>query len=215
MRGCRETGELRENPPTSGISCILAGTTPDIPGQPVNRVDFSLVADNWWNTPNCYTAGMNATFVHSHMNHTTTPVEEFWERRVLQITEGINNLGGLQWELVGCLTIGWGLVYLIICRGLHSSGKYTPLILYDCAAQIIWFTALFPYAVLLVLLVRSVTLSGAEQGLLYYITPRWEELLKAEPWIDGASQIFFAYSIGTGALPALGSYNKFHHNCYK
>ncbi|XP_063238578.1 sodium- and chloride-dependent GABA transporter 2-like [Bacillus rossius redtenbacheri] len=166
---------------------------PDLPWQD---------CDNWWNTPNCYTTGMNATFVHNHSYHTTTPVEEFWEKRVLQITDGIDNLGGMQWELLGCLTIGWGMVYLIICRGLHSSGK------------IIWFTALFPYAVLLVLLVRSVTLTGAGQGLLYYVTPRWGELLKAEPWIDGASQIFFAYSIGTGALPALGSYNKFHHNCY-
>lgn len=81
--------------------------------------------------------------------------------------------------------------------------------------QIIWFTALFPYAVLLVLLVRAVTLDGADQGLLYYVTPRWKELLGPGPWIDGATQIFFAYSIGTGALPALGSYNKFHHNCYR
>ena len=40
-------------------------------------------------------------------------------------------------------------------------------------------------------------------------------LLKGQTWIDGATQIFFAYSVGMGALPALGSYNKFHHNCYK
>ena len=32
---------------------------------------------------------------------------------------------------------------------------------------------------------------------------------------DGATQIFFAYSVGMGALPALGSYNKFHHDCFK
>ncbi|KAG9430054.1 sodium- and chloride-dependent GABA transporter 1 isoform X1 [Apis mellifera carnica] len=74
---------------------------------------------------------------------------------------------------------------------------------------------LFPYVVLFILLGRAVTLEGSYNGLLYYVTPRWEELMSPGPWIDGATQIFFAYSIGTGALPALGSYNKFHHNCYK
>ncbi len=82
-------------------------------------------------------------------------------------------------------------------------------------SQIIWFTALFPYAILAVLLVRSVTLEGAGDGLLYYVTPRWEELLGPGPWIDGATQIFFAYSIGMGALPTLGSYNAYNHNSYK
>lgn len=112
-------------------------------------------------------------------------------------------MGGVNWELLGCLTLGWLLVYGIIRRGLHQSGK------------IIWFSALFPYVVLFILLARAVTLDGASVGLLYYVTPRWSELQSPGPWIDGATQIFFAYSIGTGALPALGSYNKFHHNCYK
>ncbi|CAB3372382.1 Hypothetical predicted protein [Cloeon dipterum] len=156
---------------------------------------------NWWNTESCFSPEMNVSTIKT--NHTTTPVEEYWDKRVLQITSGIDVVGGMQWELLGCLFLGWMLIYGIICRGLHQSGK------------IIWFTALFPYAVLLVLLVRAVTLDGAGTGLLYYVTPRWEKLLEASPWIDGATQIFFAYSIGTGALPALGSYNKFYHNCYK
>ncbi|XP_012272454.1 sodium- and chloride-dependent GABA transporter 1 [Orussus abietinus] len=166
---------------------------------------------NWWNTENCFDAqsAENSTKL-SHKSHLanssahhTTPVEEFWDRRVLGISSGIEDLGGMQWELLGCLILGWLLVYLIIRRGLHQSGK------------IIWFSALFPYVVLFILLGRAATLDGARDGLLYYVTPRWEELLNPRPWIDGATQIFFAYSIGTGALPALGSYNKFHHNCYK
>ena len=44
-------------------------------------------------------------------------------KRVLQISDGIDDLGGMQWELLGCLALGWGLVYLIIWRGLHASGK--------------------------------------------------------------------------------------------
>ncbi|KAH0561633.1 sodium- and chloride-dependent GABA transporter 1-like [Cotesia glomerata] len=170
--------------------------------------------DNWWNTDDCFdasngtdlkkfTASHSVNLSHNESYHHTTPVEEYWERRVLGITGGIEEIGGMQWELLGCLVIGWLLVYFIIRRGLHQSGK------------IIWFSALFPYVVLFILLGRAVTLDGAETGLLYYVTPRWEELLKPGPWIDGATQIFFAYSIGTGALPALGSYNKFHHNCYK
>lgn len=74
---------------------------------------------------------------------------------------------------------------------------------------------MFPYGILLVMLIRAVTLEGAGDGLLYYVIPRWDVLITPGPWIDAASQIFFAYSIGCGALPALGSYNKFHHNAYR
>ena len=32
-------------------------------------------------------------------------------------------LGGIQWELVGCLGLAWFMVYLIVWKGLHQSGK--------------------------------------------------------------------------------------------
>ncbi|XP_011880464.1 PREDICTED: sodium- and chloride-dependent GABA transporter 1-like [Vollenhovia emeryi] len=185
----------------------LISTIVNLPRVPWNG------CENWWNTEDCYDANRESMSMHSKINcsnfaenttcHHTTPVEEYWEQRVLGITSGIDSIGKIQWELLGCLIVGWLLVYFIIRRGLHQSGK------------IIWFSALFPYVVLFILLGRAVTLEGSYDGLLYYVTPRWEELLNPGPWIDGATQIFFAYSIGTGALPALGSYNKFHHNCYR
>ncbi|XP_046462930.1 sodium- and chloride-dependent GABA transporter 1-like [Daphnia pulex] len=161
--------------------------------------------NNTWNTPNCYvpTEITNLTIGASISSSSVSAVEEFWTERVLGITDGIENLSSVRWELFGTLILAWILVYFIIWKGLNESG------------YIVWFTALFPYAILLVLLVRAVTLEGAEIGLLYYVTPKWDLLLTAGPWIDGTTQIFFAYSIGTGALPALGSYNTFKYNCFR
>ncbi|KAK6637309.1 hypothetical protein RUM44_007724 [Polyplax serrata] len=119
------------------------------------------------------------------------------------LTNGITEIGGMQWELFGLLVLAWIIVYLIIAKGLHQSGK------------IIWFTAMFPYVVFLTLLIYSVTLEGAIDGLKYFISPDWSKLTTAGAWIDGSTQIFFAYSLGIGTLPALGSYNNFKHNCYK
>jgi len=177
--------------------------------------------DGWWNTDDCFRPTDNMTAndirlanyswhnvtkngVTKLLRKTTTPVEEFWDHRVLMKNEGVEHgLGTVQWELLGCLFIAWVCVYLIIAKGLHSSGK------------IIWFTALFPYFVMFILLFRALTLEGAIDGLAYYVHVDWSKLLEGTTWIDGATQIFFAYSVGMGALPALGSYNKFHHDCFK
>lgn len=57
-------------------------------------------------------------------NLTRTPVEEFWDQRVLRKNNGIaEGLGAMQWELAGTLLLAWIIVYLIIWKGLHSSGK--------------------------------------------------------------------------------------------
>ena len=43
--------------------------------------------------------------------------------------------------------------------------------------KVIWVTAIFPYIVLIVLLIRGLTLEGASQGIAYYLTPQWHKLL--------------------------------------
>ncbi|KAG1670924.1 Sodium- and chloride-dependent GABA transporter 2 [Nymphon striatum] len=153
-----------------------------------------------WNTDNCSNDHINLNFTNSTIGETETSVEQFWNDRVLQITKGIDDLGGIQWELFGCLILAWIIVYLVIWKGIHSSGK------------IIWFTALFPYTILFTLLIRGAMLEGAANGLYYFIYPQFEELLDPQVWVVAGSQIFYTFGIGMGSLIALGSYNDYHHN---
>jgi len=46
--------------------------------------------------------------------------------------------------------------------------------------QVAYFTATFPYVMLTVLVVRGVTLPGASEGILYFVTPDWSKLLNPE-----------------------------------
>ncbi|XP_050415398.2 sodium- and chloride-dependent taurine transporter [Patella vulgata] len=78
-----------------------------------------------------------------------------------------------------------------------------------------YFTATSPYILMFVLLIRGVTLDGAIDGIKYYLLPDWSKLAETQVWVDAGTQIFFSYSISLGTLTALGSYNKFHHNCYR
>jgi len=75
----------------------------------------------------------------------------------------------------------------------------------------VYFTATFPYVILIALLVRGVTLPGATKGLEYLFIPDPEKLLDFNVWKDAASQMFFSLGISWGGLMMFGSYNKFHN----
>uniref|UniRef100_A0A8B9JL20 Transporter n=1 Tax=Astyanax mexicanus TaxID=7994 RepID=A0A8B9JL20_ASTMX len=123
----------------------------------------------------------------------------------LQRTSSMDETGPVVWHLALCLLLGWIMIGAALFKGIKSSGK------------VVYFTATFPYAVLLILLIRGVTLEGARNGIEYYIGTQSNltKLSEAEVWKDAATQIFFSLSIAWGGLTALASYNKFHNNCYK
>ncbi|XP_028910359.1 sodium- and chloride-dependent GABA transporter 2 [Ornithorhynchus anatinus] len=157
---------------------------------------------NEWNTEHCVEfQKANASFTMSE--NATSPVIEFWERRVLKISAGIHDLGALRWELALCLLLAWIICYFCIWKGVKSTGK------------VVYFTATFPYLMLFVLLIRGVTLPGAGQGIQFYLYPNLTRLWDPQVWMDAGTQIFFSYAICLGCLTALGSYNTYHNNCYR
>ncbi|KAK7891628.1 hypothetical protein WMY93_023591 [Mugilogobius chulae] len=128
--------------------------------------------NNTWNTDSCveFQRGNRSAGYH---DNATSPVIEFWERRVLRLSSGLDHIGSLNWDLVLCLLLAWIICYFCIWKGVKSTGK------------VVYFTATFPYLMLVVLLIRGATLPGV--------------------WMDAGTQIFFSYAICLGCLTALGS----------
>lgn len=50
-------------------------------------------------------------------------ITSIFRRRVLNISGGINEPRGLQWELALSLLIVWVLIYFCIWKGIRTSGK--------------------------------------------------------------------------------------------
>ena len=50
-----------------------------------------------------------------------------FSNEALNISKGIQNLGMIQLDLLGCLLCAWVVVYGVIWKGLHNSGKVDRL----------------------------------------------------------------------------------------
>ncbi|XP_076451544.1 sodium- and chloride-dependent neutral and basic amino acid transporter B(0+)-like isoform X2 [Babylonia areolata] len=143
------------------------------------------------------------------MNYNCTPVytssvEYFFYKDVIEKSPGIEpeNMGDPLWRLALCLLLSWIVVVLCLIKGIKSSGK------------VVYFTATFPYVILLILLIRGALLDGAIDGVKYFIIPDWNKLAELNVWVAAAGQMFFSLSVSFGGIIMFGSYNKFTNNVY-
>nr|XP_054586894.1 sodium- and chloride-dependent GABA transporter ine isoform X1 [Nothobranchius furzeri] len=152
--------------------------------------------NNTWNTPNCTNHATNSSY-------SSTASQEFFKYRMLEQTSGVEEAGMLRWELFLILILAWILVYFCIFKGVKSTGK------------VVYFTVLFPYIILIALLINNAQLPGAIDGINFFIVPEWDKLLSVEVWVNAAAQIFNSIGIGFGSLLAMSSYNSFNNNVLK
>jgi len=129
-----------------------------------------------------------------------TAAGEYLSKEVLNESDGIENMGAIQWKLALCLLAAWIIIFFCLIKGIKSSGK------------VVYFTATFPYVVLVILLIKAVTLPGAIDGIRFYIIPDLSKLSNIKVWEAAAVQIFFSLSVAGGGLITLASYNKFKNN---
>nr|WLN44349.1 NTT11 [Sinonovacula rivularis] len=125
-------------------------------------------------------------------------VEEFWERRALDMSPGIDQPGRLNPGMTLAFAVAWLIVYICLCRGVRVTGK------------IVYVTALLPYLLLLVLLVRTLTFDGSLNGIVYYLKPNLTRMADPKVWVEGGTQVIYSCGLGQGFLIAMGSFNKFH-----
>jgi len=118
----------------------------------------------------------------------------------------LGNIGYIKWDITLCLLLSWIVVFACLVKGIKSSGK------------VVYFTATFPYLLLLILLVYGCTLDGALEGVKELFIPKtWsgpKSIQDPQVWRKAAEQMFFSLSVSWGGLIMFGSYNKFHHKVH-
>ncbi|XP_060080387.1 sodium- and chloride-dependent betaine transporter-like [Ylistrum balloti] len=177
--------------------------------------------DNEWNTDQCvvfrtvpsastnvsdisnntYISSLNSTFRENRTEGIETSAKEFWRYKVLNISNGIDEVGTIQWHTVLVLLLAYALSFVCIVKGVKSVGK------------VVYVTATLPYLLLTVILVRSLTLDGAVDGIIYYIKPDFSRLMHFQVWFEAALQVFYSLGPSWGGVLTMASFNRFHNKC--
>lgn len=91
----------------------------------------------------------------------------FFRKEVIKEKDHIEDgIGSPDWQLTLWLLLAWICIFLVVVKGIKSSGKVS------------YFLAIFPYVIILTLLIHTCTLEGSFDGILYFLRPDFKRILE-------------------------------------
>jgi len=124
----------------------------------------------------------------------TGDTEAYFFQEVLQISEGVHQIGSINGPVLGALVAIWLTIYFCIWQGPKSVSK------------VVHYSVPIPVVALVVLLIRAITLPGFWQGWQLYLTPKWSILFAPEVWTAACTQAFATLSVAFGIMLTYASY---------
>ncbi len=173
-------------------------------------MSFAKVSRHWewcgWWAVNCAMYGimlyysvviawcLNYVFFSANLSW-GTDTKAFFFQQFLQVSEGPMHIGDIRAPILLSLAAVWGVCWVIVFfgvqKGLERSNKiFMPLL----------------FGLIGVLVVWSLNLKGAMEGVHVYLNPNFSLLTKPQIWIDAFSQIFFTLSLAFGIMVTYASY---------
>jgi len=129
-----------------------------------------------------------------------SPAEYFWNHDIL----GDDGEASGMWKLVIALMISYVLIFFAVWRGIATASK------------IAYATVSIPCVLLFALTIWTLTLSGAGEGLKYFVGRlEWSSLYKIDMWADAASQTMFSLIFLPGTTITLASYMQEKEDVYR
>ncbi|XP_054087621.1 sodium-dependent nutrient amino acid transporter 1 isoform X2 [Zeugodacus cucurbitae] len=182
-------------------SALIAVTIYYFIGSFQSPLPWTYCREEWLN---CVGSSLSNSGNFSSSEKLQSSSELYFSKTVLRELEDITDgIGIPSWQLTLTLLLSWIVTYLILIKGMRSLGK------------VAYFLAIFPYVLLITLLIRAVTLEGAVDGIIYFLKPEWNKLLNMKVWKEAVVQCFFSLAVCFGPIVAFSSHNNFRYNVYR
>ena len=119
---------------------------------------------------------------------------ELFFKNFLGDTGNIAIIGGINLPIILGLIAVWTCVFLILYKGVKRIGKVVAI------------TVPLPTILLIILTIRGLTLPGAMEGISYYLTPNFSQLLNVNVWLAAYAQVFFSLGVAQGIMITYASF---------